>query len=32
MPVDGDVLPAHLVLNREGARVRIVADHWRLRE
>jgi outer membrane lipoprotein LolB len=32
MPVDGDVLPAHLVLNREGARVRIVADHWQLRE
>jgi outer membrane lipoprotein LolB len=32
MPVDGDVLPAHLVLNREGARVRIVADHWQLRQ
>jgi len=32
MPVDGDVLPAHLVLNREGARVRIVADHWQLQE
>jgi outer membrane lipoprotein LolB len=32
MPVDGDVLPAHLVLNREGARVRIVADHWQMRE
>lgn len=32
MPVDGDVLPALLVLNREGVRVRIVADHWRLRE
>jgi outer membrane lipoprotein LolB len=32
MPVDGDVLPARLVLNREGARVRIVADHWQMRE
>ena len=32
MPVDGDVLPAHLVLNRAGSRVRIVADHWQLRE
>jgi outer membrane lipoprotein LolB len=31
MPVDGDLLPAHLVLNREGTRVRIVADHWQLR-
>jgi outer membrane lipoprotein LolB len=28
MPVDGDVLPAHLVLSREGVRVRIVVDHW----
>jgi outer membrane lipoprotein LolB len=32
MPVDGDVLPAHLVLNREGARVRIAADRWQLRQ
>ena len=28
MPVDADVLPAHLVLSREGVRVRIVVDHW----
>ena len=28
MPVDGDMLPAHLVLSREGVRVRIVVDHW----
>jgi outer membrane lipoprotein LolB len=28
MPVDGDLLPAHLVLSREGVRVRIVVDHW----
>jgi outer membrane lipoprotein LolB len=28
MPVDGDLLPAHLVLNREGVRVRIAVDHW----
>jgi outer membrane lipoprotein LolB len=28
MPVDGDVLPAHLVLSREGVRVRIAVDHW----
>jgi outer membrane lipoprotein LolB len=28
MPVDGDLLPAHLVLSREGVRVRIVIDHW----
>jgi outer membrane lipoprotein LolB len=29
MPVDGDLLPAHLVLSREGGvRVRIVVDHW----
>jgi outer membrane lipoprotein LolB len=28
MPVDGDVLPAHLVLSRAGVRVRIVIDHW----
>jgi len=32
MPVDGDLLPAHLVLNREGARVRIAADRWQLRQ
>jgi outer membrane lipoprotein LolB len=28
MPVAGDVLPAHLVLSREGVRVRIAVDHW----
>jgi outer membrane lipoprotein LolB len=28
MPFDGDLLPAHLVLNREGVRVRIAVDHW----
>jgi outer membrane biogenesis lipoprotein LolB len=29
MPVDGDLLPAHLVLSREGVRVRIAVDHWK---
>jgi len=28
MPVDGDILPAHLVLARAGVRVRIVVDRW----
>lgn len=28
MPADGDLLPAHLVLNREGVRVRIAVDRW----
>jgi outer membrane lipoprotein LolB len=28
MPVNGDLLPAHLVLSREGVRVRIAVDHW----
>jgi outer membrane lipoprotein LolB len=28
MPAGGDSLPAHLVLSREGVRVRIVVDHW----
>jgi outer membrane lipoprotein LolB len=28
MPVDGDWLPAHVVLTREGVRVRIAVDHW----
>ena len=28
MPIDGDLLPAHLVLSREDVRVRIVIDHW----
>jgi outer membrane lipoprotein LolB len=32
MPVDGDLLPAHLVLNREGVRVRIAVDRWQLRQ
>jgi outer membrane lipoprotein LolB len=31
MPVDGDSLPAHLVMSREGVRVRIVIDHWQAR-
>ncbi len=30
MTVDGDLLPAHLVMNREGVRVRIAVDHWNL--
>jgi outer membrane lipoprotein LolB len=30
LPVDGDWLPAHLVLSREGVRVRIAVDHWNL--
>jgi outer membrane lipoprotein LolB len=30
MPVNGDVLPAHVVLSREGIRVRIAVDHWSL--
>lgn len=28
MPVDGDLLPARLVLRREGVRVRIAVDRW----
>jgi outer membrane lipoprotein LolB len=28
MPVDGDWLPAHVVLTRAGVRVRIAVDHW----
>lgn len=28
MSVDGDLLPAHLVLTREAVRVRIVVDRW----
>lgn len=28
MPVAGDVLPARLVLSREGVRVRIAVDRW----
>jgi outer membrane lipoprotein LolB len=28
MPAGGDLLPAHLVLNRDDVRVRIVVDHW----
>jgi outer membrane lipoprotein LolB len=28
MPFDGDVLPAHVVLSREGVRVRIAVDRW----
>jgi outer membrane lipoprotein LolB len=30
MPVNGDLLPAHLVLSRVGVRVRIAADRWEL--
>ena len=30
-PVDGDVLPRHLVMSREGVRVRIAVDRWILR-
>jgi outer membrane lipoprotein LolB len=30
MPVSADVLPAHLVLSREGVRVRIAIDRWNL--
>jgi len=28
MPVDADLLPAHVVLSREGVRVRIAVDRW----
>ncbi len=28
MAVNGDLLPARVVLSREGVRVRIVVDHW----
>ena len=28
LAVNGDVLPAHVVLSRAGVRVRIVVDHW----
>jgi hypothetical protein len=28
MPVEGDLLPAHLVLHRANVRVRIVVDRW----
>jgi len=28
LPVGGDWLPGHLVLSREGVRVRIAIDHW----
>jgi outer membrane lipoprotein LolB len=28
MPVKGDLLPARLVMSREGVRVRIAVDHW----
>jgi outer membrane lipoprotein LolB len=28
LPVAGDVLPGHLVLSREGVRVRIAVDRW----
>ena len=30
IPVGADSLPAHLVLNRAGVRVRIGVDHWNL--
>jgi outer membrane lipoprotein LolB len=28
MPVEGDLLPARVVLNRDDVRVRVVIDHW----
>jgi outer membrane lipoprotein LolB len=28
LPVNGDLLPARVVLSREGVRVRIAVDHW----
>ncbi len=28
VPVNGDLLPARVVLNREAVRVRIAVDHW----
>jgi outer membrane lipoprotein LolB len=28
VPVNGDWLPGHLVLSREGVRVRIAVEHW----
>ncbi len=28
LPVNGDLLPAHLVLSRDDVRVRIVVEHW----
>ncbi len=28
LPVEGDLLPAHLALSRTGVRVRIAVDHW----
>ena len=31
MPVDGDLLPARVVLRREGVRVRIAVDRWERR-
>jgi outer membrane lipoprotein LolB len=30
LPVNGDLLPARVVLSREGVRVRIAVDHWAL--
>jgi outer membrane lipoprotein LolB len=32
MPVNEDLLPAHLVLNRAGVRVRIAVDRWELKK
>jgi outer membrane biogenesis lipoprotein LolB len=28
MQVNGDLMPAHIVLSREGVRVRIVVERW----
>jgi outer membrane lipoprotein LolB len=28
MQVNGDLMPAHIVLSREGVRVRVVVEHW----
>jgi outer membrane lipoprotein LolB len=30
MPVEGDVLPAHLVLTHEDVRIRIAVEHWQV--
>ena len=31
LSADGDLIPAHLVMSREGARVRIAVDRWNLK-
>lgn len=32
MNTDGDLMPAHLVMSREGVRVRIAVDRWNLKQ